>query len=77
MKNFLISLGGFGAFVLGVILSFDVTGIIGRGLLLEAPKPAARAKNAASDEDTRNIRAYWENVGGYLKSALRKAHEEQ
>lgn len=77
MKNLLVSLSGFGAFILGVVLSFDVTGVIGNGLLLEAAKPANTAKNTAPGAEAQSIRAYWENVGGYLNSALRKAHEEQ
>jgi len=73
MKNLLVSVSGFGAFVLGVMLSFDVTGIIGSRLL---PKSGASVIPTSSQSDLQNLRDDWHHVGDDLRAAMEKAHEQ-
>lgn len=76
MKNLLVSLSGFGAFILGVVLSFDFTGVVGRGLIRENQKSGAGVKTTAPENDLHNLRGDWEQIGGDFRVALKKAHEQ-
>ena len=68
MKNLLVSLSGYGAFILGVMLSFDVAGFIGRSLIRERPTSA---------DDFQNLRADWQRIGGDFGAAISSAHEQR
>ena len=75
MKNLLISLGGFGAFALGVMLSFDVAGIVGRGLARDDHSPRTTPNSASLENDLQNLRSDWQRIGDDFCIALKRAHE--
>ncbi len=76
MKNLLVSLSGFGAFILGVVLSFDATGIVGRGLLREGQPPRSDFVPTSPENDRHNIGEDWNRIGDDFRTSLRHANEQ-
>ena len=76
MKNLLVSLSGFGAFILGVVLSFDATGVVGKRLLREGQVPRSGFVPSSPETDRHNIGEDWNRIGDDFRISLRHANEQ-